>query len=37
MIEESAIVVGLEQNAAMLEIVRRNPCGLCGQTRGCGI
>jgi sigma-E factor negative regulatory protein RseC len=37
MIEESAIVVGLEQNLAMLEIVRRSPCGLCGQTRGCGI
>jgi len=37
MIEENAIVVGLEQNAAMLEIVRRTPCGLCGQTRGCGI
>jgi len=36
-IEENAIVVGLEQNAAMLEIVRRTPCGLCGQTRGCGI
>jgi sigma-E factor negative regulatory protein RseC len=37
MIEESAIVVGLEQNTAMIEIVRRTPCGLCGQTRGCGI
>src|SRR3989344_5656288 len=37
MIEENAIVVGLEQNTAMLEIVRRTPCGLCGQTRGCGI
>ncbi len=21
----------------MLEVVRRTPCGLCGQTRGCGI
>lgn len=37
MIEENAIVIGLEQNSAMLEIVRRTPCGLCGQTRGCGI
>ncbi len=37
MIEENAVVVGLEQDAAMLEIVRRTPCGLCGQTRGCGI
>jgi|SRR5664279_1255209 len=37
MIEENAIVIDLEQNVAMLEIVRRTPCGLCGQTRGCGI
>jgi sigma-E factor negative regulatory protein RseC len=36
MIEETALVVGIEQDVAMLEIVRRNPCGLCGQTRGCG-
>ncbi len=37
MIEENAIVVGIEKNEAMLEIVRRTPCSLCGQTRGCGI
>lgn len=37
MIEENAIVVSLEQDMAMLEVVRRTPCGLCGQTRGCGI
>jgi sigma-E factor negative regulatory protein RseC len=37
MIEESAIVVDLEQDVAKLEIVRRTPCGICGQTRGCGI
>ncbi len=37
MIEESAIVIGLEQDVAMLEIIRRTPCTLCGQTRGCGI
>lgn len=37
MIEEHAVVVGVEQDSAMLEIVRRTPCGLCGQTRGCGI
>lgn len=37
MIEEQALVVGVEQDRALLEIVRRTPCGLCGQTRGCGI
>ncbi|HQR51439.1 MAG TPA: SoxR reducing system RseC family protein [Methylophilaceae bacterium] len=37
MIEEQAIVVGIERDQALLEIVRNKPCGLCGQTRGCGI
>jgi len=37
MIEEQAIVVGVERDQALLEIVRNKPCGLCGQTRGCGI
>ncbi|OIQ86966.1 SoxR reducing system protein RseC [mine drainage metagenome] len=37
MIEEQALVVGIEQDRVLLEIVRRTPCGLCGQTRGCGI
>lgn len=37
MIEENAIVVGIERDIAMLEVLRRTPCGLCGQTRGCGI
>lgn len=37
MIEEHAIVVGVEQELALLEVVRRTPCGLCGQTRGCGV
>ena len=37
MIEENAVIVGLENNLAMLEIIRRTPCSLCGQTRGCGI
>ncbi|MDZ4097096.1 MAG: SoxR reducing system RseC family protein [Methylophilaceae bacterium] len=37
MIEEHAIVVGVESNAAMLEIIRKTPCGLCGKSRGCGI
>lgn len=37
MIEEHAIVVGVEQDVAMLEIIRKTPCGLCGKSRGCGI
>jgi sigma-E factor negative regulatory protein RseC len=37
MVEEQAVVVGLEDGMAMLEVVRRKPCGLCGQTRGCGV
>ncbi len=37
MIEERAVVVGIDGEQALLEIVRSRPCGLCGQTRGCGI
>jgi sigma-E factor negative regulatory protein RseC len=37
MIEEQAVVVGVDQDMALLEITRSKPCGLCGQTRGCGI
>lgn len=37
MIEEHAIVVGVKDDAAMLEIIRKTPCGLCGKSRGCGI
>jgi len=37
MIEEHAIVVDVDNDTAMLEVVRKTPCGLCGQTRGCGI
>ncbi|PKO26200.1 MAG: Fis family transcriptional regulator [Betaproteobacteria bacterium HGW-Betaproteobacteria-8] len=37
MIEEHAIVVSVSGDAAMLEIVRKKPCGLCGKSRGCGI
>jgi sigma-E factor negative regulatory protein RseC len=37
MIEEQAIVVGVERDHVLLEIIRSNPCGLCGQTRGCGV
>lgn len=37
MVEEQAVIVGLQDETAMLEIIRNKPCGLCGQTRGCGI
>lgn len=37
MIEEHAIVVSVSGDAAMLEIIRKKPCGLCGKSRGCGI
>jgi sigma-E factor negative regulatory protein RseC len=36
MIEEQAIVVGVEGDSARLEIKRNSPCGLCGSTGGCG-
>lgn len=37
MVEEQAIIVGLKDDLAMLEVFRRTPCSMCGQTRGCGI
>jgi len=37
MIQENAIIVSVDQNVASLEIIRNKPCGLCGQSRGCGI
>ena len=37
MIEEQALVIAIERDQALLEIMRSKPCGLCGQTRGCGI
>ena len=37
MIEENAIVISIDQDVASLEIIRNKPCGLCGQSRGCGI
>lgn len=37
MIEEHAVVVSLENELAVLEVVRKTPCSLCGQTKGCGI
>ena len=46
MIEEQAVIVAIERgetdsdnqpiDVATLEIMRQTPCGLCGQTRGCG-
>ena len=37
MIQEQAIVTSVNQDVVSLEILRNKPCGLCGQTRGCGI
>lgn len=37
MIQETAVVIRIDQDVAHLEIIRNKPCGLCGQTRGCGI
>lgn len=37
MIEENAVVISINKDAASLEIIRNKPCGLCGQSRGCGI
>jgi sigma-E factor negative regulatory protein RseC len=37
MVEEQAIIVSTHQNQVGLEILRNKPCGLCGQTRGCGL
>lgn len=37
MMEEQAVVLRVEHDQTYLEIVRRSPCGLCGQTRGCGV
>ena len=38
MIEERAVILSLDNvsSNATLEIERKNACGLCGQTRGCG-
>lgn len=37
MVEEQAIVISTDLDRASLEIIRNKPCGLCGQTRGCGL
>lgn len=39
MIEERAVIVGMDalpKPLVWLEVERKNACGLCGQTRGCG-
>ena len=36
MLEQHALVIATKQNQAQFEIVRQKPCGICGQTRGCG-
>jgi sigma-E factor negative regulatory protein RseC len=36
MIEEQAIVIKASKERVTLEVVRSQPCGLCGQVRGCG-
>jgi sigma-E factor negative regulatory protein RseC len=36
MIEEEAIVIKASKKNVTLEVVRSQPCGLCGQVRGCG-
>jgi sigma-E factor negative regulatory protein RseC len=37
MIQEKAIVISIDEDVLSLEIIRNKPCGLCGQSRGCGI
>lgn len=37
MIEEHAVVIGVSEDFATLEVVRKKPCGLCGKSRGCGV
>ena len=36
MIEEQAVVIKSSKDRVTLEVVRSQPCGLCGQVRGCG-
>ena len=36
MIEEQAVVIKASKDRVTLEVVRSQPCGLCGQVRGCG-
>ena len=36
MIEEQALVIYEEGDKVSVEIMRTKPCGLCGQTQGCG-
>ena len=36
MIHEEALVKSIQNNLVEVEIIRSKPCGLCGQTQGCG-
>lgn len=36
MIEETALVIGLESNFAYVEAQRKNACGQCAVQKGCG-
>jgi sigma-E factor negative regulatory protein RseC len=36
MLEQHALVLAVHQQQAQVEVVRSKPCGICGQTRGCG-
>jgi len=36
MIQEEALIKSVYDNMAEVEIIRSKPCGLCGQTQGCG-
>lgn len=37
MIEEHAKIIAIEYDTAILEIIRKQACGLCGKQQGCGI
>jgi sigma-E factor negative regulatory protein RseC len=36
MIEEEAVVVGMNGELVEVDIIRTKPCGLCGKVQGCG-
>jgi sigma-E factor negative regulatory protein RseC len=36
MIQEEAIIIARHKKDAEVQIIRSRPCGLCGQTQGCG-
>ncbi len=37
MVEQHALVIAIQGQQAQVEIVRQKPCGICGQTKGCGV